>query len=150
MLSFMNYENEIILNSYLKEKIAKKLDIKPQSFANSITKFLETGLLVRKGRETFIANPIYFGKGSWADIKSLRLKITYGNAGRKFETEIKKEEDSIIDNLKSELADLKKKIDFRDLSRKARQEIDPNAPRTWKTAQERREAHKSKEKVVHS
>jgi hypothetical protein len=97
LLSFMNYENEIILNSYLKEKISKKLDIKLQSFANSITKFLETGILLRKGRETYIANPKYFGKGSWAEIKSLRLKVTYNENGREFETEVERDEENPLD-----------------------------------------------------
>lgn len=94
ILSFMNYENEIILTSYLKDKIARKLDINGQkTIDNSISEFVKTGVLIREARSVFKANPMYFGKGSWSNIKKIRLEISYKEGVREFEANIQKSEE---------------------------------------------------------
>ena len=96
LLKIMNYENEIILNSSIKERISKKLNLKSNKNAvqlinNSISNFVKKGILLQKERGIYIANPKYFGKGAWSDIKRLRLKVTYSEKGKDFEAEIEKE-----------------------------------------------------------
>lgn len=88
LFKLANYDtNMIVLNSYLKNKIAEHLNIKFQTIQNAITKFTKQEILIREGTGTYILNPYLFGKGSWDNIKELRLTITYNTNGKKFEVE---------------------------------------------------------------
>lgn len=75
-----NADQEIALNSYLKEKIAKHLNVKLQYVNDTISKLVKEGMLIRVGNPrsgTYTINPLYIAKGKWEDIKKLQLKISF-------------------------------------------------------------------------
>lgn len=87
ILRYMNYDNEVTLISHIKDKIAQKVGIARTTVDNVIKKLKKANLLLPVNRGVFLVNPRYFGKGEWKNIKALRVKITYSENGKKFETE---------------------------------------------------------------
>lgn len=73
-------DQDIVLNAYIKEKIAKKLKVTMQYIKDTIAKLVKDGMLIRQGTPrsaTYIINPLYIAKGKWEDIKKLQLKISF-------------------------------------------------------------------------
>jgi len=89
LIKLVNYNGEINLSPFSKERIIKKLKIKnPKSLDNSIQQLVKTDIMKRIGRGSFLLNPSLFAKGSWNDIRRLRekyieLKIIYNSNGKK-------------------------------------------------------------------
>lgn len=89
LVKLVNYDGEINLSPFSKERIVKILKIKnPKSLDNSIQQLVKTDIMKRIGRGCFILNPNLFAKGNWNDVRKLRekyieLKITYNNNGKK-------------------------------------------------------------------
>ena len=81
LLKLVNYDQEIILTKYLKEKIAKNLDCKLKTINNKLCDLVKTEVLILIARGVYSINTNLFGKGSWKDIikhrKSLKLEIFY-------------------------------------------------------------------------
>jgi DNA-binding MarR family transcriptional regulator len=70
----------IILNSFMKEIIAKKLKVTMQYIKDTMAKLVKEGMLIRQGSarsSAYIINPLYIAKGKWEDIKKLQLKISF-------------------------------------------------------------------------
>jgi hypothetical protein len=82
LLLLTDYQNRIILNSFVKNELCKKLKIKMASLDNNISKLTKNEVLQRLGRGTFTLNPNLFGKGKWQDIKKLRIEWEYSATGR--------------------------------------------------------------------
>lgn len=78
----------VSLNSYVKEKILKEMDLqKMQSLNNSISKLCKGGILKRLGSGTYQFNPYLFGKGEWKDISNIRVTWDYNEMkNRTFQT----------------------------------------------------------------
>lgn len=94
LLKYVNYEQEIIINKAIKERIAKELDKSLSFVNNNLTKLVNNEVLLRVNTGVYTLNTYLFGKGSWKDImkhrKSLKLNVFYSAArGR----QIQKEED---------------------------------------------------------
>ena len=73
-------DQDIVLNSYVKGKIAQKLKLKLQYINNSISNLVKQGMLIKLGSErsaVYTINPLYIAKGKWEDIKKLQLKISF-------------------------------------------------------------------------
>ena len=70
-----NYENEIIINSEIKRRIAKKLGKTFNTINQYITKLVQHDILIRTGKGVYILNPLFYGKGKWKDILELREKL---------------------------------------------------------------------------
>lgn len=85
LLELCNYDNEIILNSHVKNKVADSLGIKIPSLDNAISKLTKAEFLDRIGRGTYRLNPHVFGKGKWSDIKELQVTWDYSVKGRVLE-----------------------------------------------------------------
>jgi hypothetical protein len=56
-----------------------ELGLKDISIKKSLETFVEKGILIRKHRGVYTFDPLLFGRGSWEDIRKLRLTITYEN-----------------------------------------------------------------------
>jgi len=86
LLMYVNYNQEIIINKTIKERIAQKLNKSLSYVNNNITKLAKEEVLIRVGSGTYQINTYLFGKGSWKDIikhrKSLTLNIFYDKTGR--------------------------------------------------------------------
>ena len=101
LLQLVNYDNEIVLSSGIKNRIVKQLGIKKGSLDNNIYKLTKQGILSRIDRGIYMLNPLLFGKGKWPEIKALRITWEYTSTGRE---QIKLETDTHIQT----------KIDFDD------------------------------------
>lgn len=82
LLPLMNYQNEIVLNAGIKRRIVESLKTSKASLDNSLTKLVNADMLRRIDTGIFKLNPFLFGKGSWGDIKSIRVEWNYGKEGR--------------------------------------------------------------------
>jgi hypothetical protein len=87
LIKTMNYNGEMVLNSYIKTRIAESLNMTSTgAISNAITQFVKTNILKRVGLGTYTANPFYFARGKWEDISRLRadfleINITYNKDG---------------------------------------------------------------------
>jgi hypothetical protein len=100
LVKTMDYKNEISVSIGKKKDMCKELDI--YNLVNGervlgtniidqhITKLVKSGLLSRKDKGMYIANPNLFGKGKWQDIKAIRMEFEYNDNGSFIKTEIEK------------------------------------------------------------
>lgn len=89
LLKSMSYDNMIILNSFVKKKMAEELGYKTvQVLNNNINKLVNAEILYRKGTGTYQVNAKYFGKGNWKDIQEIRLQQRYTEYGRDIQSQI--------------------------------------------------------------
>ena len=87
LLKYMNYENIVVLNSFIKQHIADVLGTNVPVLEHQITSIINEGIMCRVGRGTYFVNPEIFGRGKWQDVYNMRLTITYDASGRKFKAE---------------------------------------------------------------
>jgi hypothetical protein len=100
LIKIMDYNNEISVSIGKKKDICTNLDI--YNLVNGqkvlgtnivdqhITKLVKSGILARKDKGMYIANPSLFGKGKWTDVKKIRMSVEYSEDGRLIISEIKK------------------------------------------------------------
>jgi hypothetical protein len=67
----------IYLNPFLKQELADKLGVKINTIEHQLTKLVESNMFRRVGIGTYQANPEYFGRGDWHDIKSIRAMFDF-------------------------------------------------------------------------
>jgi len=94
LLKFMTYSEEgqmIFINPFVKEKICKKLKTKDGTIKNSLTELCKKRILFRVRRGIYQVNPHIFGKGTWNNIKKLRMVVDYDKNGIRLSTKITKE-----------------------------------------------------------
>lgn len=83
LLKKMDYTNEIVLNSTVKNRMALELNIHPKTIDNALTKFVDKKILSRVGKGVFLANPFIFGRGVWAEVEEIRMTVSYRFNGEK-------------------------------------------------------------------
>ena len=106
LLKHMNYQNEIVLNSTIKRRIAADLGIIPKTIDNALVTFVKKGILNRQDPGVYQANPYLFGKGEWNNIRKIRLQIQYGKNSREIRAEVTKDEPGRQLDLMEILADI--------------------------------------------
>jgi len=84
----MNYDNEIVINSGIKRKIAIATGLAFNTINGAISDFVKGKILIRIDVGIYKINPYLFGKGRWEDIKKIRSTIEYTLEGRTIHTEI--------------------------------------------------------------
>jgi hypothetical protein len=77
ILNYMNYNNEIILIGYNKKTICANLNIPMNTLNKAIDNLFKANILIRVAPSCYVVDPELFGKGSWKDIKNIRLSIEY-------------------------------------------------------------------------
>jgi hypothetical protein len=102
----MNYQNEIVLNSTIKKRIAVDLGIVPKTIDNALVTFVKKGVLLRQDTGVYQANPYLFGKGEWTNIRKIRLQIEYGKNSREVRAEVTRDEPGRQLDLMEILADI--------------------------------------------
>lgn len=96
LLRKMNYDNEITVVASHKRDIAKELKCSIINIDKTLALLVDKGILVRKERGVFIANPRLFGRGNWEDIEELRLRVDYSKkAGKKLIANITTKQDEM-------------------------------------------------------
>lgn len=82
LLKRATYTNEIVIIKSIREDICKILGIADITLRKSIDEFLDKGILTKKMKGVYIANPFLFARGSWENIKKIRLLVEYNEYGR--------------------------------------------------------------------
>ena len=82
LLRKSNYQNEIVIVKSIREEICEELNLADVTFRKALDQFIAKGILTKKNKNVFIANPFLFGKGSWQNIKNIRLTVNYNSKGR--------------------------------------------------------------------
>lgn len=79
----MGYNNIVPSYKPVKEMMAKKLKMKYGTLDAGIKKLYKKGILIRKARGLYVMSPDLFGRGTWNDIKKIRMVIDYNSDGTK-------------------------------------------------------------------
>ncbi len=100
LLSNMGYNNIIPMYAPIKNMICSKLNISINTLNKAVDELYKKGILIRAARGMYIVDPNIFGRGSWQDIKNIRMTIEYDAEGnRSISSEFKKKlKDGTIDN----------------------------------------------------
>lgn len=75
LLPYVNYNQEIYVNSHNKKKIAEELGVTVGHIGNRISKLAKLEVLIRVDRGVYELNTYLFGKGSWKDILKHRNEL---------------------------------------------------------------------------
>lgn len=92
-LKKMNYDNLIVINKTINEMIAKESGKALSTVKNALATYVEQGILIRKGRGVYVANPYLFGKGHFENIQKIRTELIYTEEGLKMKSYIEKGND---------------------------------------------------------
>jgi hypothetical protein len=87
LLKSMSYGNIIPMFMAVKKEISNQTGLNINTINKAVQEFSNMGLLIRKDRGLYIADPELFGKGKFRDIEKLRLTIDYDENGKKINTE---------------------------------------------------------------
>jgi hypothetical protein len=94
----MGYRNIVPGYKAVKEMMCEKLNMKYETLDKGIKNLYKKGILIRKARGLYVVDPNLFGRGSWSDVKNLRMVIHYHEDGTKsINTEISKQLNLFID-----------------------------------------------------
>jgi hypothetical protein len=77
LLSNMGYNNVVPMYMPIKMMICEKIGISVNSLNKAIDELYKKGILLRKARGFYMMDPHIFGRGSWKDVKDIRMTITY-------------------------------------------------------------------------
>lgn len=90
LVKHMTYSNLVVLIKPVKEEICNELGIKLNTINKAIDNLKNANLLMKyQGtdgqvkRSCWLVNPYLAAKGTWTDIRSIRLQIEYSSEGRK-------------------------------------------------------------------
>lgn len=86
----MTFSNTVLLDREAKKQIAKQLRKGFDTVEAAIKSLKREGVLlsIEGRRGLYRINPIFAAKGSWADVKALRIEIEYSDNGRKISTNV--------------------------------------------------------------
>lgn len=79
----MGFNNVVPGYKPVKEMIAEKLGMNYNTLDKSLKELHKKGILIRKARGLYIMDPNIFGRGSWRDVKKIRMVIDYNEDGTK-------------------------------------------------------------------
>lgn len=82
LLSNMNHSNVASYGSCTKAEFLKEHGVKNQTFNNSITGLIDSGLIERVGRAEFRINKKYAVKVDWHKVQFIEWKTTYSADGK--------------------------------------------------------------------
>lgn len=82
LLKRATYTNEIVVIKSIREEICKTLGIADITLRKAIDEFLDKGILTKKMKGVYVANPFLFARGSWENIRKIRLMVEYNEHGR--------------------------------------------------------------------
>ncbi|WP_033827760.1 hypothetical protein [Bacillus andreraoultii] len=87
MFPYLNGQNQIIVNAFMKKELAKKAETSKGTIDNAILKMNEVGLLARIDRGTYTFHPVLYKINDLLKNESASIRITYTPEDRTFETE---------------------------------------------------------------
>ena len=72
LLKYVNNSNEVILNAEIKKRISQEFDMKVNSINQHLTELKKKNVLISTGTGVFLLNAHLFGKGKFANLKTIR------------------------------------------------------------------------------
>jgi hypothetical protein len=87
----MNYDNEIVLTSYMKNEMAEMLKMKKNTLEHCIGELCLSGIFLKKGNNMYFVNPKLFGKGAWSEISKIRMTVEYSVHGKMVGTTVSRQ-----------------------------------------------------------
>lgn len=78
----MNWDGEVVITKQMKKDVADRLKLKINTIEHAITDLVSENIFIKKGINYYLVNPNYFARGDWADIRSIRMTISYDENGR--------------------------------------------------------------------
>lgn len=82
LCAHMDYSNKVKILKVDKEDIQKDYGYTVATIDVSLSKMLKRGIIIKECRGCYIVNPNLAAKGSWEDVKALRVTIDYMEQGR--------------------------------------------------------------------
>lgn len=81
----MGYSNIVPMYKPIKELMCNQMGIKMNTLNKAVQVLSDAGILIRvnNGRGLYMVDPNLFARGSWENIKTLRLQIEYDNKGNR-------------------------------------------------------------------
>lgn len=77
ILQVMNYQSKVMLMGFIKKEMCDNLGMGMNTLNKAIDNLHKSDILIRIATGYYVVDPELFGKGSWKDIKNIRLQIDY-------------------------------------------------------------------------
>lgn len=87
MIPYLNPQNHIIVNAYLKKELAMKTGMSKGTIDNTITKLNEVGLFDRLDRGTYAFHPVLHETKKLLNNNTAKMEISYTKQNRIIETD---------------------------------------------------------------
>ena len=88
LLRNMGYNNIVLMYMPIKQMICNRLGISINTLNKAIDELYKANILIRAARGMYLMDPNIFGRGSWSDIKDIRMVVEYNSDGtRNIKTE---------------------------------------------------------------
>jgi hypothetical protein len=79
----MGYNNIVPMYKPIKLMICNELGMKLNTMNKAIQELYEKNILIRAHRGLYMLDPLIFGRGSWKEIKDIRMTIDYNSDGKR-------------------------------------------------------------------
>ncbi|MCF2649687.1 replication/maintenance protein RepL [Niallia circulans] len=83
MIPYVNQDNQMIINAFLKKELAEKTGISKGTIDNALTKLTEVGLFTRLDRGAYQIHPVLLEVHKLLQEKTAHVVMTYTAKGRK-------------------------------------------------------------------
>lgn len=85
----MTFSNLVVLDKQSKIEISRQVNREVNTVEAAIKNLKKEKFLLSTGRRgIYRVNPIFAAKGSWGEVKALRIEIDYSCKGRKISTNV--------------------------------------------------------------
>lgn len=85
LLNYMNKDNHIVVNAFIKKELAEKVQISKGTIDNAFTKLNDSGLLERLDRGVYIPQPTLLIVSKLSKGNSVSIKVTYNKNKKEIE-----------------------------------------------------------------
>ena len=85
LLSYLNKDNQIVINAFIKKELAEKVQISKGTIDNALTKLNDSGLMERLDRGVYTPHSTLLKVPRLIKGDSVSFKVTYSNNKKKIE-----------------------------------------------------------------
>ena len=96
-------DNKLYINKGMKQEISKQFDLNFQTVSNAIPSLKKKGILGSLERGVYVLNPQFFGKGSFQDMKKIKISQEFDFDNLTYKTIMEQEFKTEEEKLKMEL-----------------------------------------------
>ncbi len=82
ILKTMDYENKVYITKHVRQQIIKNMGIGESTLRRLLDNCIKKGLMTKIDSNTFFLNPNIFGRGTWQNVKEIRMLVSYSSKGR--------------------------------------------------------------------